>query len=141
MIVRAFLAIAMAAAAVGCSSSDSPEATSPGASGPMTVKSQSGQLTIGVRTTPDPPLRGNNAVEFTITGATDGLARDGLVLAVKPWMPAMGHGTSIVPTITPEMDGKYLVSGVDLFMPGLWQLRVTISGPTADYAAPAYEIQ
>jgi hypothetical protein len=53
----------------------------------------------------------------------------------------MGHGTSIAPTITPQTNGKYLLTNVDLFMAGLWQLRTTISGPMSDYAAPEFEIQ
>jgi subtilisin family serine protease len=107
----------------------------------MTVTSQSGHLAIDVRTSPQPPARGTNDVELTITGAADGGALDGLAIAVKPWMPAMGHGTSVVPTIAAETNGKYLISGVDLFMPGLWELRLTISGSNEDYAAPAFEIQ
>jgi hypothetical protein len=56
-------------------------------------------------------------------------------------MPVMGHGTSIAPSIAPEMNGKYMVSDVDLFMAGLWQLRLTITGATEDSAAPAFDIQ
>jgi hypothetical protein len=94
-----------------------------------------------VRTSPQPPARGTNAVLLTITGATDGVARDGLEIDVKPWMPAMGHGTSIVPTVVPQTNGTYLITNVDLYMAGLWQLRLTISGSTEDNASPAFEIQ
>jgi len=135
------VAAALAMSSAACSSNGSAEAAAMGASPLQTVSSQSGGLTIDVRTAPQPPVRGTNEVELTVTGATDGLARDGLAIAVEPWMPAMGHGTSIVPTITPETGGKYLVSDVDLFMPGLWQLRLNITGPTKDYAAPEFEIQ
>jgi len=141
MTTRYIAVVALATAAAGCSSSAPAETTGFVAGPIMTVSSQSGQLSIAVRTSPQPPVRGTNDVELTITGATDGAPRDGLALDVKPWMPAMGHGTSIVPTVAPAMNGKYLVSGVDLFMPGLWQLRLSISGPTEDYAAPAFEIQ
>jgi hypothetical protein len=136
-----FAVIALAMAMGACSSSGPEEATSLGATPLMTVTSQSGDLKIEVRTAPQPPARGTNSVELTITGAADGLPREGLALAVKPWMPTMGHGTSIVPAIAPEGNGKYLVSRVDLYMPGLWQLRLTIPGPTEDYAAPAFQIQ
>jgi|HubBroStandDraft_4_1064222.scaffolds.fasta_scaffold264827_2 hypothetical protein len=138
---RDFIAISLAVAAMGCASSGPAETTGFGVAPLMTVHSQSGQLTIDVRSSPHPPVRGTNDVELTITGSTDGGPVDGLAIGVKPWMPTMGHGTSIVPTIAPEMNGKYLVSGVDLYMPGLWQLRLTISGPMQDNAAPAFEIQ
>jgi hypothetical protein len=140
LVSRIVAALVMMAAA-GCSSGGPAETTGFVAGPLITVNSQSGQLKIDVRTSPQPPERGTNDVELTITGAADGLARDGLALGIKPWMPAMGHGSSIVPIIAPKMNGKYLVSNVDLFMPGLWQLRLTISGQAEDYAAPAFEIQ
>jgi len=138
---RVLAAFVFAAAVAGCTSSTPTETTGFVAGPLMTVNSASGQLNIAVSTSPQPPERGTNEVELTVTGASDGLPKDGLVIAVKPWMPAMGHGTSIAPTITPESNGKYMVSDVDLFMPGLWELRLTISGPTEDNAAPEFEIQ
>jgi hypothetical protein len=138
--IRFAMLAALATAAAGCSSSGPAETTGFGAAPLMTVTSQSGQLAIDVRTSPQPPARGTNDVELTVTGSTDHAPLDGLALELKPWMPAMGHGTSIVPTVTREMNGKYLVSGVDLFMPGLWELRLTVSGSSEDYAAPAFEI-
>jgi hypothetical protein len=140
MTSRDLIAVAVAMAGAGCSSGGPAETTGFVAGPLMTVNSQTGQLKIDVRTSPQPPERGTNDVELTITGAADGLARDGLTLRIQPWMPAMGHGTSIVPTITPQMNGKYLLSNVDLFMPGLWQLRLSIYGQTEDHAAPAFEI-
>jgi hypothetical protein len=140
MTARDCVAIALATATAGCSSSGPAEATGFGRAPLMTVNSQSRQLSIDVRTSPQPPARGTNDIELTIAGTPDGGLLDGLTLGVKPWMPAMGHGTSIVPTVTPELNGKYLISGVDLFMPGLWQLRLTIAGSSEDYAAPAFEI-
>jgi hypothetical protein len=138
--IREFFAVVLTTATVGCSSSGPTETTGFVANPLMTVSSESGQLEIAVRTSPQPPQQGTTDVELTITGASDGLPRDGLVLAVKPWMPAMGHGTSVAPTVAPGMNGKYLVSNVDLFMAGLWQLRLTISGPMEDNAAPAFEV-
>jgi hypothetical protein len=145
MTVHSFVAAVLAMAIAGCSGA-SPESVGFGAvqlmAAPLvTVTSQSGQLTVDVRTSPQPPARGTNAVLLTITGATDGVARDALEIDVKPWMPAMGHGTSIVPTVVPQTNGTYLITNVDLYMAGLWQLRLTISGSTEDNASPAFEIQ
>ena len=102
--------------------------------------SDSSALAIDVRTSPQPPSRGTNEVELTITRASDGAPVDGLTLDVEPWMSSMEHGTS-TPTVTPEGGGVYLVTEVYLYMPGLWTLRTTISGAMTDHAAPQLTIQ
>jgi hypothetical protein len=108
--------------------------------------SDSGMLAVEVRTAPQPPVRGTDTVELTITSATDGSPVDGLDLEVQPWMPAMNHGTSATPIVTPKGDGKYLVTQLYLFMPGLWQLRTTLSATandsstTTDHVVPAFTI-
>lgn len=134
-------AVALAMVGAGCSSGGDAAPAVLGVTPLMTVTSQTGKLDVAVRTSPQPPARGNNTIELTITGASDGAPVDGLALAVKPWMPAMGHGTSIVPMIEPQSSGKYLISNVDLFMPGLWEIRLTIPGTPSDYAAPSFQIQ
>ena len=83
--------------------------------------------------------RGNHDVQLVITDPT-GAAVDDLDLTVVPWMPAMGHGTSITPVVTPMGDGTYAIDRVDLFMPGLWELRTTFHQPD-DYAAPSLQVQ
>jgi hypothetical protein len=60
---------------------------------------------------------------------------------VVPWMPAMGHGASLAPVVTPEGGGKYVVSNVALFMAGSWQLRTNIIGRTDDSASVSCQIQ
>ncbi|HEY3821435.1 MAG TPA: FixH family protein [Polyangiaceae bacterium] len=105
-----------------------------------TIASTSGALLVAVRTSPQPPSVGTNEVQLTITHASDGTPVDGLTLAVEPWMPSMGHGTSTT-TITPEGDGVYLVTSVYLYMQGVWALRTTVSGPMSDDAAPQLVIQ
>jgi hypothetical protein len=55
-------------------------------------------------------------------------------------MPAMGHGTSVVPTITDVDPGHYVITDVDLFMAGTWELRTTIAGPRTDSATPTFQI-
>lgn len=107
---------------------------------PLEVDGDSGVLHVEVRTSPEPPVRGSDTVELTITRTSDGTPVDGLTLDVEPWMPAMNHGTSATPTVTSQGSGKYLVTNVYLYMPGLWQLRTTFSGPNADHAAPALQI-
>lgn len=105
-----------------------------------TTPSDSGVLVIAVRTSPQPPARGTNDVQLTLTRASDGTPVDGVSLDVEPWMPAMGHGSS-TPTVTAQGGGVYLVTEVYFYMPGAWELRTSISGPTTDHATLQLTIQ
>jgi hypothetical protein len=97
-------------------------------------------LRVDVRTTPDPPWQGTITAELTVTNKVDGTPQDGLTIAVVPWMPADDHGTSITPVVSPEGGGKYLVTQVDFFMAGHWELQTTFSGPVTDHVVPAYDV-
>jgi hypothetical protein len=131
----------LSGAALGCSGG--------GASGPIgfaeealtTMPTKSGALSVAVRTAPEqPPVQGIDSVQYVFTDK-DGAPVDGLTLAVQPWMPTMGHGSSIVPTVTASGDGTYVVTDVELFMPGEWVLRTTIGGAESDSVTPAFEIE
>jgi len=106
----------------------------------LTVMSKSGTLSVEVRTSPQPPQRGTIGVELVVANAGDAALRDGLTVDLVPWMPAHGHGTSVVPTVDAKGQGRYELANVDLFMPGHWELRTTFSGPLMDYVAPAFDI-
>jgi hypothetical protein len=140
--VRALLAVG-AAVLLGCSAPA--DASGPGAgefpADPLaTLASASGALSLAVRTSPSqPPTRGTSAVELTVTDAK-GAALAGLDVAVEPWMPAMGHGASVVPTVSEEGGGRYVAREVDLFMPGRWELRTTFSGSVSDHATVVFDI-
>ena len=86
------------------------------------VDSASGLLHVTVRTSPQPPVKGVNAVQYQITDAAGGPV-DGLDVTAFPWMPAHGHGTSVQPTITAEGAGIYQIVNVYLYMSGRWELR------------------
>jgi len=105
-----------------------------------TLASDDAALDIDIRTSPSqPPQRGTCAIELTITNAS-GTPQDGLALDVVPWMPAHGHGASSTATVTAKGGGKYVVTDVDFFMPGDWELRTTITGPLADHVAPRFSV-
>ncbi len=105
------------------------------------VESEAGALSIAVRTAPtQPPERGLLSVEYTITDA-QGAARDGLTISVQPWMPEMGHGTSVDPTVEPLGDGSYRVSNLALYMPGRWELRTTIAGAVNDHVVVDLDVR
>lgn len=90
-----------------------------------TITSPAGTLHFDVRTAPSqPPARGAITLLLTVTDAA-GNGVDGLDLTVVPWMPAMGHGASITPSVTPRGGGDYAVNDLVLVMQGTWELRVT----------------
>ncbi len=85
-----------------------------------------------VSSDPAPPTKGNNNWMLKVLDAA-GAPVMGATLDVKPFMPDHGHGTSIVPTITPAGDA-YKVDNVNLFMAGLWQVTITVSaGMKSDF--------
>lgn len=138
------LLVAALCVATGCSASD---AGPPGADAQfpadalLTVTGDSQLVDVEIRTAPDqPPQRGTIAVEYRVTSHDAGAPVDGLSIDVVPWMPAMGHGTSIVPEVHAKGDGRYVLVNVNLFMPGRWELKSTLSGPLADHVAPAFQI-
>jgi hypothetical protein len=86
------------------------------------------------------PQRGDNTWIVQVNSMNNsvvGAPVDGAGLEVTPYMPAHGHGTPIIPTITPTGDpGQYKVAPVNLWMPGVWQttIKATPAGGTADRA-------
>ena len=103
------------------------------------VGGDGGGATIEVRTSPQPPTRGSIEVEYTVAKA--GVPVDGLTLEVTPFMPDMGHGATVEPTVTAEGGGKYLIGNVELYMAGRWELRTTLHGAVEDTAAVELQVQ
>ena len=131
-------------ASCGGSSSSSENANSFSETPLMTVASDSGKLHVDVRTSPSqPPTRGQQSVQLKITDE-NGSPRTGLALGTTPWMPAMGHGASVTPSVSETTPGTYVIADVDMFMPGTWELRTTIadadSKSSADHVAPSFQI-
>jgi len=137
--------LAVATACAGCAGAGSAAGPPDAAAFPpepyTTVTSASGALRVDVRTSPQPPSRGTNAAELTVTSTADGGAVDGLTVRLVPWMPSMNHGSSTTPTVTAAGDGRYLAAPLSFDgMPGHWELRTTFSGPIDDHATPAFDI-
>jgi len=139
---RLGVACGLALAATACGGSAESEA--PGSFPPAayeTVASETGKLSIELRTSPQQPLdRGLVSVLYTVTGP-DRAPVDGLQIAITPWMPAMAHGSSLRPTVSAEGRGRYVIGNLGLFMPGLWQLRTSISGAVDDRVTVAIEVR
>jgi hypothetical protein len=132
-ILSSFVACVCVAACSGSSdaSNDFPQA-------PYASFAVDGQpLDVELRTSPaQPPERGVLSVELRVKDA-NGAPKDGLTLDVVPWMPAHGHGSSVIPVVTAEGDGVYRVDRLQLAMPGTWQLRLALHAPDLDARATA----
>lgn len=139
-------ALFIAALALGCAGApDGTEGTGGADSYPQTpyatVMTDSGALRVAVRTAPaQPPPRGVITVEYAIT-APDGRGRDGLDISITPWMPEMGHGTSVEPVVEALGDGRYQVSNLALYMPGRWELRTTLAGEVTDHVVVNLDVR
>jgi hypothetical protein len=90
-----------------------------------------------VDATPAPPAESTNVWTMKITDAK-GNAVDGATVTLKPWMPDMGHGSSVTPQIMAMGGGIYQVTLVDLFMPGIWSNTFTITVPSEPVTTAAF---
>jgi len=133
---------ALGALAGGCSGSGAGDTGTFAADPAAVVTSDAGTYRVSVRSAPDAvPSRGVNTLRLAVMRVSDGSAATGLELDVVPWMPAMGHGASVKPSVQPGPEpGIYTVSNVNLFMPGLWEIRTTIRGSISDHVTPQFEI-
>ena len=133
--------LALAALALaGCGEAAPSDAVTFDGAPELSVAGVQGHFVVGVRSSPSPPRRGTDAFQLRVTDVRTSAPVDGLTLTVTPFMPAMGHGTSVAPEVTAEGGGVYVARGVNLFMPGRWELRVALHGAVDDAIAPAWDI-
>jgi hypothetical protein len=134
------LGLAAAAACGGAPPALDVPASFPGA--PIAaIASDTGALHIEIRSFPEPPVRGQNVGQVTVTDA-GGQPVAGLTLMVLPWMPAHGHGTSVQAIVAPSATemGVFVANPLYLFMSGEWELRMTFDGDLHDTATAVVEI-
>lgn len=75
---------------------------------------------------PAPPSRYDNIWTIEVLDLASDTPIDEVSLEVEPYMPDHNHGTSIVCDVTELMDapGHLQLDPVNLFMPGLWEVRL-----------------
>ena len=142
-LVRLIVGAVATSGLIACGGASSPAAshTFP-AESLFELTSESGQQQIAVRTAPDqPPARGVVAVQLTITDLSTGAAQSGLGLRVVPWMPVMGHGTSVKPIVVESAPGIYDLENLVLFMPGTWQVRTEWDESPVAHVNPTFDIR
>jgi hypothetical protein len=134
------LIIALALTAPACGTAAPETASGSFPADPLaTVASSSGKLLVEVRGAPQPLQTGTSRVQFKIRDASTGAPTVGLAISVTPWMPAMGHGASVTPSVVETEPGVYVVSDVSLFMPGTWQLRSSLSA--TEHVEPSFDVR
>ena len=74
----------------------------------------------------DPLPRSGGKIDLYVTDKS-GQTSDGLTVEVVPWMPAMGHGASVYPTVSALGAGHYVAQPLELSMAGTWQLRIKLT--------------
>jgi hypothetical protein len=85
-----------------------------------------------VRLLIETPAVGIHDLTLDVTGAVERLV-------VAPAMVEMGHASAPV-TATPAGPGRFQAPGVELLMPGRWDVTVTVHGPdgTDDVVLPVH---
>jgi hypothetical protein len=105
----------------------------------QTLLSDHSLFHVDILPAPDPPVRGTDTIDLSITNAS-GAPVEGMQIAAQPWMPAHGHGTSVVPMLAEQGGGRYQLQNVYLYMAGTWELRLTFSGQESDTATANFDI-
>lgn len=106
-----------------------------------TLSSAQGRYEVAVRTSPQPPVKGVNAVELRISDGAGTLV-DGLSVAATPWMPSHGHGGRATTVVEADGDGAYRITNVYLYMEGSWELRSTLTSVAGDdTVTPVFEVR
>jgi len=105
------------------------------------MTSVSGALQLQVFEQVDRPVsRGVNALRLGVSANDAGVEVRRLSLTLTPWMPVMGHGSAVTPTVTPD-EGGFIIGDLSLPMPGQWELRCTFQGPVTDHALVHFDLQ
>lgn len=128
----------------GCGGAPEPASAEPisfGAAPLAVLASTAGTKQITVWTSPQPPVKGVNAVQLQVTDAATGAPLDGLGVQAVPWMPSHAHGTSAKTQVLPQDAGVYQVDNVYFYMDGTWELRTTFSAADGDdTVAPVFDV-
>lgn len=95
----------------------------------MTKSGAEGKFSVVlVVSEPAPPDKGDNSWTIEIKEVGTDTAVDNADVIVTPFMVDHGHGTPVVPTVSAgDSAGRYLVSPINLWMPGYWELSLDLA--------------
>lgn len=81
---------------------------------------------------PEPPARGDNVWSVTVLDP-EGRPLTDVLLVVAAHMPDHGHMSPTTPEATPtDTEGHATISGLNLFMAGVWAVDVSITSTDAE---------
>jgi hypothetical protein len=106
-----------------------------------TVTSAACNVELKAYSAPDPIVRGSSSIELVATDLATNAPKADLAIAIVPFMPAMGHGSSTEPTVVDHGGGVYVANDVVMPMPGTWQLRTSITGACSDAIVVVVDVQ
>lgn len=81
---------------------------------------------------PAPPVIGDNSWLVELSVDDEPLAGVEADIVVSPRMPDHGHGSPVMVGVAEEMDGVYRLSPVNTFMPGYWEIELSIEAEDVD---------
>ncbi|MCB9662603.1 MAG: FixH family protein [Alphaproteobacteria bacterium] len=87
------------------------------------LQKQGGHVKVAITLDPAPSV---GTHDVTLVVLHHGAAAEGFDVTLDATMPAHGHGTSPVTVTESSTPGTYTATGLDLTMPGLWQLDVGV---------------
>lgn len=80
-----------------------------------------------IESIPGPPEKGDNHFTVELLEADADVAIPDADMSVTPFMPDHNHGTPIAPVVTTGAKaGQYEIDRLNLWMPGLWEVRIDI---------------
>jgi hypothetical protein len=78
------------------------------------------------------PQIGDGTWVVSVTDASAGTPAAVTLTAERPWMPKHNHGATDYPLVTPGEPGTYVISKIDFFMAGYWQLKLNLVPAAGD---------
>ena len=81
-----------------------------------------------VASDPAPPIKGTNVWTVQILDA-GGVPQDGLAMTASPFMPDHNHPSTVKALVTPMGGGDYVVKPLYLYMPGYWEVTLSLQPP------------
>jgi hypothetical protein len=77
---------------------------------------------------PMPPRVGDNTWQIEVLD-DEGKGMEGVALSERRFMPAHGHAGIRVVELIDQEAGRYLMEGINFFMPGVWEVRIIAPPP------------
>lgn len=82
---------------------------------------------------PEPVARFENTWSVRVSDAS-ARPRDDAQITVTPWMPSHRHGSGRAVAVTPSGSGTFELAPIDLWMPGYWEVQLTLALPEVEDA-------